>query len=105
MAKWIPAPDVLKLENGKKACVMLEGQAVTVCRVGDQFHAFENMCPHAGLPLGEGPLQGKVITCPFHGYSYHVDSGKNVDFEDDIPLRVMPVRQVDGRVEVDVDAS
>ena len=47
-----------------------------------------------------------MLPCPFHGYAYDVETGKNVDFEEDIPLSRCPVRVTEtGRIEVDVEAS
>lgn len=32
---------------------------------------------HRGGPLGEGELDGKVVTSPWHGWRYDVTSGVN----------------------------
>jgi len=29
--------------------------------------AYEDSCPHAGVPLSEGTLSGRLITCSRHG--------------------------------------
>ena len=29
-----------------------------------------------GGPLGDGPLEGKIVTCPWHGWQYDVTTGK-----------------------------
>jgi len=31
-----------------------------------------------GGPLGDGPLEGKIVTCPWHGWQYDVTTGKIV---------------------------
>ena len=55
------------------------------------------------MPLGEGNVEGRIITCPFHGYTYDVQTGKNVDFAEDIPLSMRAVRVTEnGRLEVEV---
>jgi len=33
-------------------------------------------CLHRGGPLGEGALEGKIVTCPWHGWQYDVTTGK-----------------------------
>ena len=52
------------------------GKAVAVANVGGQFHALNNTCMHRGGPLADGPLEGNVVTCPWHGWEYDVTTGK-----------------------------
>ena len=53
------------------------GRMVAVFHVGDTFHAMDGLCPHAGGPIGEGKLQGHVVTCPWHGWQFDVTSGQH----------------------------
>src|SRR5258707_14045177 len=48
----------------------VEGKSVAVANVDGQFHAINNICLHRGGPLGDGPLEGAVVTCPWHGWQY-----------------------------------
>ncbi|MGB2926288.1 MAG: Rieske (2Fe-2S) protein [Limnothrix sp.] len=69
--------------------VKANGQAVLVAKVGNQYCAIANKCPHLGLPMAKGKLENGVITCPFHGSKFEVCSGKNVEWVDSfvgIPL-------------------
>ena len=51
------------------------------------------------MPLGEGDLTGKVLTCPFHGYAYNIETGKNVDFPDtEQPVHTIPIRVTEAGV-------
>lgn len=54
----------------------LNGKAVAVANVAGQFYAINGVCMHRGGPLGDGPLEGKVVTCPWHGWQYDVTTGK-----------------------------
>ncbi|MGH9827209.1 MAG: Rieske (2Fe-2S) protein [Blastocatellia bacterium] len=54
----------------------LEGVVIALSNVDGKFFAINNVCLHRGGPLGEGELQGKVVTCPWHGWQYDVTSGK-----------------------------
>jgi nitrite reductase (NADH) small subunit len=53
------------------------GKAIAVANVGGKFHAIDNTCLHRGGPLGEGMLEGTVVTCPWHGWQFDVITGKN----------------------------
>jgi nitrite reductase/ring-hydroxylating ferredoxin subunit len=55
------------------------------------------------MPLGEGELAGKIITCPFHGYAFDITTGRNVDFPDDAPATRLPVRREGDRIMVDLE--
>jgi nitrite reductase/ring-hydroxylating ferredoxin subunit len=52
------------------------GKAVAVANVGGQFHALNNTCMHRGGPLADGPLEGNIVTCPWHGWEYDVTTGR-----------------------------
>ena len=49
---------------------------VAIFRVGDAVYAIDDRCPHAGASLGEGPLAGGVVTCPWHGLMVDVTTGR-----------------------------
>lgn len=60
------------------------GQSVLVAKVGDQYCAIANKCPHLGLPMGKGKLENGVLTCPFHGSKFEMCSGKNVEWVESV---------------------
>ena len=53
----------------------VKGTAVAVFNVNGQFCAISNTCLHRGGPLGEGDLEGTVVTCPWHGWQFDVTTG------------------------------
>ena len=55
---------------------MLNGKTVAVANVDGKFFCIDNTCLHRGGPLGQGELEGNVVTCPWHGWQYDVASGK-----------------------------
>jgi nitrite reductase/ring-hydroxylating ferredoxin subunit len=52
------------------------GQAVAIANIGGKFFAINSVCAHEGGPLGEGELDGTVVTCPWHLWQYDVTTGK-----------------------------
>jgi nitrite reductase (NADH) small subunit len=56
----------------------LDGTTIALANVDGKFFAINNTCLHRGGPLGEGELEGKVVTCPWHGWQYDVTTGKVV---------------------------
>jgi nitrite reductase/ring-hydroxylating ferredoxin subunit len=104
MANWHPILNENELADQDPKAVTVEGESIVLCKVKDEVHAFANTCPHAGLPLDGGDVTDGVITCPFHGYTFNVCSGKNTTFETDPALKQFPVRITEGKVEIQVES-
>jgi len=54
----------------------LGGESIAVANVDGHFYAISNTCLHRGGPLAQGVLDGKVLSCPWHGWSFDVTNGK-----------------------------
>ena len=72
---------------------------IALARVGDEFFATEGACLHLKGPLGHGDLEGRVLTCPWHGWQYDVRTGEN-EFDHAIRLETYEVVVEDGEVKV-----
>lgn len=56
--------------------VTVDGRHVALFRLGDEFHAIDNLCLHKAGPLCEGEIDDSgVVTCPWHGWSYEIRTG------------------------------
>ena len=64
---------------GEGKTVEANGREIAVFNVGGAFHAIDNTCKHRGGPLGEGELDGTVVTCPLHAWTYDVTTGECFD--------------------------
>lgn len=73
----IPLIDTTELPPGTCREVVAAGRVFAVYNVDGQFHAIDGICPHAGGPLGKGTLRGGVVTCPWHGWQFHVATGQH----------------------------
>jgi len=76
--------------------------ALAHCNSG--FYAVQQHCLHLQGPLGEGRLEGCVLTCPWHGWQYDVRTGQN-EFDLAIQLQTYDVQVEDGEVRVRVEQS
>lgn len=50
---------------------------IALYNVDGTLHALDGVCPHAGGPLGQGQLDGCVVTCPWHGWQFDVTNGQH----------------------------
>jgi nitrite reductase/ring-hydroxylating ferredoxin subunit len=58
--------------------VEVGGRTIALANVAGKIHAIDNTCLHQGGPLGEGELEGAIVTCPWHGWQFDLTSGKIV---------------------------
>jgi nitrite reductase/ring-hydroxylating ferredoxin subunit len=63
---------------GTGTTIEVGGKEVAVFNVDGTFHALANTCPHRGGPLGEGELDGCLVTCPWHAWQFDVSTGESV---------------------------
>ncbi|MEO0966619.1 MAG: Rieske (2Fe-2S) protein [Planctomycetota bacterium] len=106
MAQWVDVCERSALSEAEpKVCVRVGDRPVVAVLAGDAVHVVENICPHAGLPLGDGDLRGRVLTCPYHGYAYDTKTGRNIDYADDEPLVTFPVRVEGEMIQAVLDGS
>jgi nitrite reductase (NADH) small subunit len=78
MSEFTPAIAVADLSPGRAAEVVVDGQAVAVFNVAGAFYALSGRCPHRGGPLGQGFLDGRQVSCPWHNWTFDVTTGENV---------------------------
>ena len=49
---------------------------IAIFNVEGAFYAIDDTCTHRGGPLSEGTLDGKQVTCPWHGGVFDVATGE-----------------------------
>ncbi|HKZ63025.1 MAG TPA: non-heme iron oxygenase ferredoxin subunit [Thermoplasmata archaeon] len=65
------------VKPGEARVVVVSGRPVALFNVNGTFYATDNTCLHRAGPLGEGFLDGAVVTCPMHGWQYDVRTGQS----------------------------
>ena len=111
---------VSEFEEGTKKVFNLGETEVGVFRLGGEFYAWNNICPHQGGPVCQGRLYPRVhenldenkhshgrlydenninIVCPWHGLEFDVRTGKHPGNEE-IALDPFPVQIEGGEIYV-----
>lgn len=67
------------LRPGEGRVVEASGAPLALFNVAGTYYAIDNSCPHRGGPLGEGDLDGTVVTCPWHAWRWDVTTGANAN--------------------------
>ncbi len=66
---------VADLPEGAVRHIVVHDKPMALCKVDGQFFAVNAVCPHMGGPLASGRLNGCLLTCPWHGWTYDVRTG------------------------------
>ncbi len=77
MPEPIRVASLNELPPGTAKELTVQGRVVALFNVEGNVYALDGICPHAGGPLGEGTLDGPVVTCPWHGWQFDVTSGRH----------------------------
>jgi nitrite reductase (NADH) small subunit len=91
MAEYVRVASVADIPAGGGITVEVGGKPVAVFNCDGAFYAIDDTCPHQGGPLGEGEIEGTVVTCPWHEWRYDVRTGVNVD-DADCRVAAYPVK-------------
>ncbi|HEY3111322.1 MAG TPA: Rieske 2Fe-2S domain-containing protein [Chloroflexota bacterium] len=98
-----------ELRPGERKVVSLGRLQIGLFRIGDEYYALPNICPHQFGPLCQGKLggavvatadtgwrpewfyDGEVVTCPWHGLEFRVPTGRCLALPK-VRLRRYPVK-------------
>ena len=84
--------------------VKLANWSVAVYQIDGAYYATQDGCTHARASLSEGELlEGGLIACPVHGGTFHVPTGKAVDFPCERAIRTY--RVVDQGAVLNIDLT
>ena len=79
--------------DGEGRVFEVNGRQVAVFNSRGTFYAIDNTCEHQGGPLAEGELDGNVVTCPWHGWTYDITSARH------LTIRIPRSRSLRSRVD------
>ncbi len=75
MANWVRIASIDHCPPGSATQWVAGDQIVALFNVAGRLYALDGICPHQGGPLGQGQLDGAVVTCPWHGWQFDVRTG------------------------------
>ncbi len=83
-----------EIEAGQCKVFGVGTRQIALYNISGEIYATDNACAHHGGPLGEGILEGFIVTCPWHGWSYDVRTGASTSIPN-ASVKTFPVK-VDG---------
>jgi len=69
---WFPVARASDITHSPVAVVLLDLELV-VYRTPEGIHVGRDLCPHRGVPLSMGHVEGDEIVCAYHGLRYGPD--------------------------------
>src|SRR2546427_5883482 len=77
---WYPAVRSTEIRGQKLVTAMLLEVPLVLGRTSEgKVFAMRDSCPHRGIPLSYGRLDGKVVECCYHGWRFDACSGQCVE--------------------------
>jgi len=86
------------LPIGERLFVEIEGKPIVMFNIGGQIFSIADVCSHDDGPVGEGILEGFVITCPRHGAQFDIRTGKVVQMPAVVDIPAYPIKVVNGMI-------
>ena len=78
MADFVSVAKVSDIQPGQSKTVYVDGKSIAVFNEDGTFYAIDDTCLYRGGPLGDGELEGHVVSCPWHGWQYDVKTGVSI---------------------------
>ena len=101
MPNWILVGRAGDVAEGESHVIEAAGLHVAIFNVSGVLHAIDNACAHQGGPLGEGTIDGRTVTCPWHYWRYDVTTGRTT-LSDGIGVKKYPIELRGDEIYVDV---
>ena len=94
--KLVPAADC---PVGRGKYLEIAGHELAIFHLAnpDRFIVVRNSCPHAGGNLAAGTVEGAVVTCPWHQWTFDLDRG-SCPLSETVRLRQYDSKLIDGFV-------
>lgn len=79
---YVLAGSTAEITSGRPKALKVKGESVVLFCADGRYFAVRNRCPHQQFEkLHEGEVVGTVVTCPMHGWSFDLASGKSLTGE------------------------
>ncbi len=103
MLEKIQVAPIDEISPGESRSVEVGEKLIGVFNVDGRFYAIDGKCTHIGASMVDGWLDGKELTCPFHGARFDVTTGKVLSPPARCDVGTYPVHVQDGVVVVEVE--
>ncbi len=75
MNEFVKVATTQEVAPGRSKTVEVSGSRIALFNAAGKCYAMDDTCAHRGGPLGDGSLDGTIVTCPWHRWKYDVSTG------------------------------
>lgn len=68
---WYPVARIEDVTSTPQQVMLLDVKMALYRTESDNIHLVRDICPHRGVPLTKGWVEGENIVCPYHGLQYN----------------------------------
>ena len=86
-----------EIRQSNTLAAVVNGKHVAVFQLDGEYIATNGKCPHARGPLHKGEINGVMLSCPWHGWSYDLKTGV-CEEDPNIVLERFPVEVKSGEI-------
>lgn len=72
--------NISEVSGDRLKAVEVERETYLLVAHEGEFYALEHRCPHLGLSMKKGKVEGDCLVCPWHGSRFSIPTGENVDW-------------------------
>ena len=76
MAEWLKVAKTNDIAPGEAKALEVGVKRIAIFNIEGTYHAIDDTCTHRGGPLSEGIVVGTEVTCPWHGATFDVTTGR-----------------------------
>ena len=101
VADFIRVAGLDQLRERRGVSVLVDGREIALFLLNGDVFAVRNSCAHQHFSvLHQGTIDGYRVSCPMHGWTYDVRSGKATSGEGNIPTYPVRIQGNDVYIEV-----
>jgi len=99
---FLPVIEEKELQEGKMKLVRVEGTPVLFIKQKRKIYVIDDRCPHMGCGFSGGSLEGNMVVCPCHAWSFNLESGEYEDSPSYVLVK-FPFKIESGKIWVKVE--
>jgi len=104
MSQFFDVCKVAEIPMGEARMFEVNKVMIGVFHQAGEFFAMDNACPHAGASLSHGIIEGEVVRCRIHHWSFCIRNGTYLDEEKPkFNVKTYQVRVLDERIQIEME--
>ena len=76
MAQFVKISSIRNFNSEEIHTYEVSDKHIAICKVGNKFYAFDEICSHQYSSLAQGFLDDYTIECPSHGAQFDIRTGE-----------------------------